>query len=294
LEKLGRAPSYVANVRLNLDRHLFPLWRDRQITSISRREAAGVLHSVEENFGHARARKLKVTGSALFNWALQQPHLMEVLEVNPFTKITMQGESRSRDRWLHGDEIAKFWSAAEKQGAPFGHLARVLLLTLARRSEVANMRWSDLDFKQRTWTIPSSMNKSRREHQVPLTDLAVEILTLIPRNEDGGFVFSTTAGARPVSGFSKAKKQLDKLAGIEERWTYHDLRRTGVTHLSNLGVAKHVQAALLNHAGTTVTDIYSRADLMRPKRRALEQWSRQVASISSGAPSNVVSMRRRH
>jgi len=50
-------------------------------------------------------------------------------------------------------------------------------------------------------------------------------------------MLSTTAGKRPVSGFSKAKARLDRLSGVEG-WTLHDLRRSAATHMARLGVAQ--------------------------------------------------------
>jgi integrase len=96
---------------------------------------------------------------------------------------------------------------------PFGQIGQLLLLTGARRDEVAGMKWSELDLEARVWPLPKTRTKNKRDHEVPLSDAAVSIIRGLPRLDGakGGFVFSTT-GKTAVSGFSRAKLAIDKVA----------------------------------------------------------------------------------
>jgi len=76
--------------------------------------------------------------------------------------------------------------------------------------------------------------KGGEEHVVPPTPAAVALLEGLPRFEGGDFILTTTAGRRPVSGFSKAKARLDELSGVTD-YTIHDLWRTTRTGLSVTG-----------------------------------------------------------
>jgi integrase len=93
------------------------------------------------------------------------------------------------------------------------------------------MRWSEIDFDARTWTLVRERVKNDQAHVVPLSDAALEILRALPRiRGDGNFVFTTT-GASPVAGFSRAEDRLDDAIAESreaalEHWTFHDLRRT--------------------------------------------------------------------
>jgi integrase len=78
-------------------------------------------------------------------------------------------------------DLAQIWKAAELLGYPFGPYIRVLALTAQRRTEVAGMRWADLDLSTATWTIPAADTKGERRHHVPLSATAVEILSALPR-----------------------------------------------------------------------------------------------------------------
>ena len=83
-------------------------------------------------------------------------------------------------------------------GYPFAPLLRLLLLTGQRRSEVADMQWSELDLDEGIWIIPAARSKNDKEHLVPLSSQAVAVINTLPRF-DGPYVFSTTEGRRPVS-----------------------------------------------------------------------------------------------
>ena len=88
---------------------------------------------------------------------------------------------------------------------------KLLLLTAQRRDEVGGAQWSEIELSKGVWAIPREKAKNNRAHEVHLSEFAVEIVKALPRiGKEMRFVF-TTNGERPVSGFSKAKEQLDKM-----------------------------------------------------------------------------------
>src|SRR5207237_1084494 len=120
-----------------------------------------------------------------------------------------------------------------------------------------------------------------------------------------GLVFTTT-GKTPVSGFSRAKRQIDREVTkiLQEReddravdaWRYHDLRRTLATVFQRLGVCFEVTEAVLNHISGSkggVAGIYQRHDWRDEKRVALDAWAQHVMSLGDDhSKSNVVEFRR--
>jgi integrase len=96
-------------------------------------------------------------------------------------------------------EIAAFWRACDQMGYPFGPLFQLLLLTGARRTELAAAEWDEIDLAARTWTVPRERAKADCEHRIPLTSSAMALLNTLPRCQSGPHVFSTTFGRRPVS-----------------------------------------------------------------------------------------------
>ena len=125
-----------------------------------------------------------------------------------------------------------------------------------------------------TWTLPSDRSKNWRAHSTFLTPLACALLEAVP-DIGSPQVTGTTA----ISGWSRAKRRLDSIAGVSG-WRLHDIRRTVATMLAEGGIAPpHVISALLNHQTGGVTAIYNRAQYAAEKKAALERWSDHVESI---------------
>jgi integrase len=138
--------------------------------------------------------------SRVFKWARAK----RLIEVNPALDIPMPLKRvPTRDRVLDDDEIIAFWSGCERISWPFGPLFKVLLLTGQRLREVARMSWSEINLDERTWRLPAARTKNGRQHEVALSDLAMEILTGLPRFVDCDFVFASPRNpGKPVAGFS--------------------------------------------------------------------------------------------
>ena len=82
----------------------------------------------------------------------------------------------ARDRVLSDEEIELAWRAFKQVGWPFGPIGKLLLLTGARRDEIAEGTWGEIDLNAKTWTIPATRTKNEEVHEIPLSDTAVEIL----------------------------------------------------------------------------------------------------------------------
>ena len=194
-------------------------------------------------------------------------------------RLDKPARERARDRVLSPAELGAIWRACGLVGGPWSPLFKLLILTAQRREEVAAMRWAEIDLDHGIWRIPTERTKTRRPHTVHLSGPAVEVLNGLKRAPGmGELVFSTT-GVTPVSGFSKAKTRLDALSGISN-WRIHDLRRTAVTAMADLGVDATVADRVLNHVGAgtmgTVKRVYQRSELLDQRRDALEKWSAYV------------------
>jgi hypothetical protein len=105
----------------------------------------------------------------------------------------------------------------------------------------------------------------------------------------------TTTGTTPISGWSKTKGRLDA-AMKTAPWRLHDLRRTAVTGMAELGIRPDVIELAVNHISGSrggIAGVYNRSELLDERRAALERWAKHVAGLVSGKPENVVTMRKR-
>jgi integrase len=200
-------------------------------------------------------------------------------------------KDRERKRILADDEIRDVWAALGtiKDPACFPAYVKTLLLTATRRSETADMSTTELD--RDLWTIPGARYKTKLDHVIPLSAAAREVLgTLKPAKarKNANFIFSTTNGAKPFSGFSKAKGELDKAIAVirekagrspMENWTLHDLRRTARSLMSRAGVPSDHAERALGHVIAGVRATYDRHEYLDEKRAAFEALATLVSRI---------------
>lgn len=250
---------------------------------------------VSEGSSENRARHTRNALSGLFAWA----HRQRLVEANPCLTVAAPPLPESRDRVLNGDEIRWFWTALTGMG-PFERALKVLLLTAQRRNEVSGMVREELRDKE--WHLPRGRTKNKLPHIVPLTPA---VLALI-EPEEGPHVFSTTTGKTPISGWSKAKRRLDEkmheLARKEKgkefeikRWQIHDLRRTAVTGMAELGIRPDVIEQVVNHVSGSrsgVAGTYNRSTLLPERRAALERWQAHVIGLVEAKAANVTPIRK--
>lgn len=157
-----------------------------------------------------------------------------------------------RERVLSAEEIAAIlpllrYPAPEKvrrrnilSTNDFGPAAlRFLLLTLARREEVANARWVDIDFRNGIWVKPEVKDTTGkgRSQRLPLSDAALELLRSLPgylKRDGDAFVFPNRDGGK-LGNWNRIAEQIQS-GSATSGWTRHDLRRTGATLLEELQV----------------------------------------------------------
>jgi integrase len=267
------------------DVRLEPVWGKRRLDEIRKADVSALINPIARKHPQSAARILSVL-STFFNWCVAQGRL----EKSPCDGIE-KAKGVKRHRKLTDDELRWLWRACEREPYPMGYLVKLLILTLARRTEGASMRDREVHKgNRRVWIIPAERAKNNREHEIFLTEAMLAILEAIPRVKNKhGLVFCTN-GKTPFSGYSKAKNRLDavmlEIAREDDpeitaipNWTLHDLRRTGATRMQRLGFDTETVDGCLNHADD---DAYRQHDYEDEKARAFDAWSREVLRIVGG------------
>jgi integrase len=270
------------------------VWGDRLIATIRRRDAIELIDSVADRGAATMARRLHAHLHRLFRWSVGR----EIIEANPMVDLPKPGAAVRRDRTLSDAELALVWTAAEKIGWPFGPVTQLLILTAARRAEIGSLQWSEIHGDE--IRIPGERSKTGEPRAIPLSPAAAKLIDALPHIGGDGFIFTTT-GETPVSGWSKAKVQLDAAATeIYGRplaaWRVHDLRRTVATGLQRLGMSLQTIEEVLGHVGGSragIVGVYQRHAFTAEKRAALEAWAREIERIVSGNKAAVVPIGRR-
>lgn len=260
----------LADKRRLLESRVKPVWGLREVQSLRRSE----LLTLVQPLTPSRQFEVRKHVVAMFNWAADYG----VVEVNPFIGVRLKIDMKPRDRVLTLAEARFAFAAAKKMGYPFGTLYQLLLLSGCRLRELAECKWSWIGFDE--IVVPGECRKTGKPHILPITDGISEILREIARQQ-GDYVFSTTSGSRPVSGFSKAKAQFDSMLGAGfPKFVIHDFRRTVRSHMSRLGIDAVTAELLLGHQLSGVMGIYDRYERLTERRVALNAWAHDLTGSS--------------
>lgn len=283
LARDGKRLRSAGNRKRLFERYIYPTLGSRQIDSIRRRDVVKLLDRVETQNGPAQADYVLAVIRKLFNW-----HAARVDEFNtPIVRgmARTKPRERQRRRILTDDELRAVWTAAESTEGPFGFFVRFVLLTATRRNEAARMGRDELSGGD--WLIPGARHKSKLDFLLPLSGAATTLLGSVP--VIGRKYVFTTDGKRPLGGFSKYKREFDRVCGANG-WTIHDLRRTSRSLMSRAGVDPDHAERALGHVVAGIRGTYDVHQYRDEKQRALEALAVQIDRIVNPQP-NVVPIR---
>jgi integrase len=179
-------------------------------------------------------------------------------DMNPCRGIRKFSE-RSRDRFLQADELPRFFKSLNAEpNTTVRDYILISLLTGARRSNVLEMRWGEVDLEQGTWKIP--VTKSGDPQTVTLSVEAVEILRTRKREATSIFVFPGHGRTGHLVEPKSAWKRILERAGIKDL-RIHDLRRTLGSWQAITGASLPIIGKSLSHKNASTTQIYARLNL---------------------------------
>ena len=176
-------------------------------------------------------------------------------------------------------EIAAFMADLRRHEDIAARALEFAILTACRTGEVVGAKWDEINFANRTWMIPGDRMKAGREHRVPLSSRALEILEALPR--EGEHVFPNSRG-KPLSN-TVLLTFLNRTMGCAA--TVHGFRSTfrdWVAELTNFP-SEVAEAALANVVGNKVAQAYQRTDLLERRRKLMDAWASYARGRRSSA-----------
>jgi len=266
-----RRERTLQEIHRHLKRNLQPLHR-LHIKKIDRRRVADELARLTAENGPVQANRTRASLSTFLNWCIGEGYA----DINVAAQ-TNKHEEAPRSRVLSDTELRTIWNSLPEQG-DYRDLIRLLILTGQRLREIADLSWSEVDLDRAIITLPPSRTKNHREHIIPLSAPALEILKGRARN-GRELVFGN--GDCGFSGFSKAKRALDERARLKEPWVVHDIRRSVATGLAKL-VQPHIVECVLGHTSgfrAGVASVYNRHAYEAEKREALDLWGKHIMTL---------------
>ena len=262
---------------------VLPYWRDRPVSSLTRRDVVDLVGK-KAKAAPTMANRIHSRVSAFLTFGVKAGWIEQNVarDIDP-----PGGEEESRERYLSDDELRIVWTALQESektdengkkllrlNPTMNDLFMVLLLAGQRLKETAIARWANVNLEAETWTIPANEAKTGVANTIPLTPNLLAIFRRRKENEpDELYVFSHSPRTNVFWRSKRAAARLAEGTGID--FHAHDLRRTLQTGMARAGVMQEMIDRVTNHvpAGTTaISRVYNRYDYLPEKRVALVAW----------------------
>jgi integrase len=256
-------------------RVLEQLWREKTET------ASRLRGRIERVLDFATARGWR-QGENPARWRGHLDHLL------PARAKVQRVEHHAALPWA---QMGAFMAALRDEAGVAVRALEFTILTAARTGEVIGARWGEIDLDPAIWTVPAKRMKGGREHRVPLSDAAMDVLTgLRPAGETcGAWVFPGGKPDKPLSNMAMAA--VLKRIGRDEL-TVHGFRSTFRQWAAEAtAYPREVAEAALAHINADkVEAAYQRGDLFEKRRRLMADWAAYGAQPVR--PADVVPLRR--
>jgi integrase len=282
----GWAPGHAERVIRLLERDVFPWIGLRPVREITAPELLAVLRRIEARGAVDTAHRARQTAGAVFRYAVATGRA----ERDP------SGDLRGAIPPARGGHMAAVTDSQKLGGLlraidayEGGLIVRCALrlapLVFVRPGELRAMEWAEVSVERGEWVIPGQKMKMKREHIVPLSKQALEILEEIrPFTGAGRYVFPTpTSSNRPLSDMALLTA-LRRMGITKEEATVHGFRATASSLLNAQGWPSDVIERQLAHVEKNqVRAAYNRHDYLPERRKMMQSWSDYLGELKSGA-----------
>lgn len=257
-----------------IKKELRPKFGKRHVSEITSRDMEDLHHSMKGR--PYQANRTMALLSKMFSLAIK----WEWRTDNPCRGIEKYPEEK-RERYLSPDEIGRLVDAlSEAMNKTSANAVKLLLLTGARRGEVLKATWDQFDLDAGIWIKPSAHTKTKKNHRVPLSAPAMQLLVDMEKYKKGEYVFPGKVRGAAITDIKKFWKEICKTAELEGV-RLHDLRHTFASVLASSGLSLLVIGRMLGHTQAATTDRYSHL-YDDPLREAADR----VGAVVEGAAGN--------
>jgi integrase len=235
--------------------HLLPALGDREMDSIKRTDILALQQQwIREGKAPGTINKYLVLLRYVFNLAIRWD--VPGVTVNPTKDVALLQVDNKRQRFLSADEAQALIEAVHhSDNSVLESIVSMLLITGARKREVLDARWEDIDWQRRLWKIPKT--KAGKARYVPLSAAALELLESRKRPSGrSGFIFPNPKTDKPFQSIFYSWDTARKQAGLDDL-RMHDLRHSFASFLINGGRSLYEVQQLLGHSTSQMTQRYA-------------------------------------
>jgi integrase len=280
-----KSPKHRAQWEATLATYVYPVFGDLSVaaidTALVTRALEPIWSSKPETAGRVRGRI-----EAVLDWAKARGYREGENPARWRGHLDKLLPNRRKVRGVRNHpaipyaELPAFMAELRERESISARALEFTILTAARTGEVIGTNWSEIDLKGAVWVVPAGRMKGGKEHRVPLSGRAVELLASLPREAD--FVFMGSRVGMPIGNMAMLRLMRSMKSGSGYvphgfRSTFRDWAAETTAYPSEV-----VEMALAHAIESKVEAAYRRGDLFEKRRRLMAEWAKFCAAVSRG------------
>ena len=276
-------PRYASEIITRLENDIFPQLGDYPISEIEPPLLLRVIRSIENRGAHELAKRQLQKCGEIFRYAIAEGKAV----TDPSRDIgdALKPVKKEHYAALDVSELPAFLKAMERNEARLYENTRnalkLIMLTFVRTNELINARWDEIDVERKEWVIPAERMKMGKEHIVPLSRQALEILE--SQSEISGkseLVFPSSVKPRKSISNNTILGAIKRL-GYQGRMTGHGFRALAMSAIKQeLGYRHEVVDRQLAHVPKNKIDkAYDRALFLEERKKMMQEWADYIDSL---------------
>ncbi|NAG96314.1 tyrosine-type recombinase/integrase, partial [Escherichia coli] len=274
-------PDYAKDIWRSLEKDVFPVIGEIPVQQIKARTLVETLEPIKARGALETVRRLVQRINEIMIYAVNTG----LIDANPASGIGMAFEKPKKQHMptLRPEELPKLMRSLVMSNLSVSTrcLIEWQLLTLVRPSEASGARWAEIDLDAKLWTIPAERMKAKREHIVPLSPQAIEILEVMkPISAHREHVFPSRNDPKQPMNSQTANAALKRI-GYGGKLVAHGLRSIASTAMNERGFNPDVIEAALAHSDKNeVRRAYNRSTYLHTRIDLMNWWGLKVKNLN--------------
>ncbi|HHB7314850.1 TPA: integrase domain-containing protein [Klebsiella pneumoniae] len=277
LKSKSVTPDYAKDIWRSLEKDVLPAIGEIPVQQIKARTLVEALEPIKARGALETVRRLVQRINEIMVYAVNTG----LIDANPASGVGMAFEKPKKQNMptLRPEDLPKLMRSLTMSNlsVPTRCLIEWQLLTLVRPSEASSARWVEIDLNTKLWTIPAERMKAKREHIVPLSPQALEILEMMkPISMHREHVFPSRNDPKQPMNSQTANAALKRI-GYGGKLVAHGLRSIASTALNEQGFnADVIEAALAHSDKNEVRRAYNRSTYLESRKILMDWWGQKV------------------